>query len=128
MAEKPDDYMEKCPYCHDFLLPIQRKDHFCNAPLLDVKEIPVIFSYITTEENGDKVVIARGYDGILYRLVRCDNPLNRRNVTGSGTVGEVPVPTVALCETDPPTGFCNKPLLGSNMKAGTMRSEKPKAL
>lgn len=60
-----------------FLLHNQKKDHFCNAPLIDVKEIPVIFSYDTIEDSGDKVTIARGYDGVLYQLIRCKNPLSK---------------------------------------------------
>jgi len=67
--------MEQCPYCKKYLLASQIEQHVCNAPLLDVKEIPVLFSCQTTNDNGEKVIIARGYDGVLYRLVKCRNPI-----------------------------------------------------
>lgn len=70
-----DDYMEQCPYCKKFLLANQIKQHNCNSILTEVKEIPVMFSYETTDGHGKRVTIARGYDGVLYRLVRCKNPL-----------------------------------------------------
>jgi len=74
--EETKDYMEKCPWCHKYVLQSQTDKHICDAPFLDVKEIPVLFSYITTDRKGNKVTIARGYDGILYRLVKCKNPLS----------------------------------------------------
>jgi hypothetical protein len=88
----PNDYMERCPYCKQYLLASQIKQHVCNAPLIDVREIPVLFSYETSDINGERVIIARGYDGVLYRLVKTKNPLNRRKVTDSGTDEDVPVP------------------------------------
>lgn len=72
---KPNDYAEKCPWCHQFVLPSQFEQHVCDAPLIDVREIPVLFSYITTDRKGNTVTIAIGYDGVLYRLVKCKNPL-----------------------------------------------------
>jgi hypothetical protein len=89
---KTDDYMEKCPYCNQYYLPIQKKDHFCDAPLIDVKEIPVIFSYDVSEDNGDKVTVARGYDGILYRLIRCKNPLIDESLQRKRTDKDFTVP------------------------------------
>jgi hypothetical protein len=73
---KPHDYMEKCPYCGKYLLAKQVRTHVCDSPFADVREIPVMFFYETTRDDGDKLVIARGFDGVLYRLVKCHNPLS----------------------------------------------------
>jgi len=73
---KPHDYMEKCPYCGKYLLAKQVRTHVCDLPFADVREIPVVFFYETMSDKGDKLVMARGYDGILYRLVKCKNPLS----------------------------------------------------
>ena len=67
--------MEQCPYCKKYLLANQKSEHVCDTPLRTVTEIPVVFSYETKTEDGNSVVIAMGFDGILYRLVRCRNPL-----------------------------------------------------
>lgn len=77
------DYMEQCPYCKKYLLASQIKQHICNTPLLDVKEIPVLFSYETSNDDGEKVIMARGFDGVLYRLVSCKNPLKLHSSDGS---------------------------------------------
>jgi hypothetical protein len=70
------DYMERCPYCKKYLLASQIRSHICDASLLGVKEIPVVFFCETTDQKGNKLVLARGYDGFLYRLVKCLNPLS----------------------------------------------------
>jgi hypothetical protein len=39
--------------------------------LVSVKQIPVVFFYTLKKEKGEEeIVIAKGYDGILYRLVK----------------------------------------------------------
>ena len=93
---QPNDYMEKCPWCHQFVLSSQIEQHICDAPLIDVKEIPVLFSYITTDRKGNKVTIARGYDGVLYRLVKSKNPLSDDWKHLLDSDGEVTVPIPAL--------------------------------
>jgi len=70
------DYMERCPYCKKYLLAQQVRKHVCDASLLGVKEIPVVFFCETTDQKGSKLVLARGYDGFLYRLVKRHNPLS----------------------------------------------------
>ena len=74
------DYMEQCPYCKRYLLANQINEHVCDAPLKKVTEIPVVFSYETKTQNGNSVVIAMGFDGILYRLTTCKNPLADENL------------------------------------------------
>jgi hypothetical protein len=103
----PHDYMERCPFCREYLLYNQIKNHVCKTPLITVKEIPVVFSYNTTDDNGYKVTIARGFDGILYRLLRCKNPIADEKKHLFRTDGDVTEPSTSLfkgegsrCESD----------------------------
>ena len=82
-----DDYLERCPYCKRFMTPEQAKDHICNSPLIDVKEIAIIYHFETCDKNGDTLIIARGLDGVLYKLHQCKNLVRgtdviRRKFTG----------------------------------------------
>ena len=79
----PNDYMERCPYCKKYLLANQIEQHVCDAPLQDVREIPILFDYETSNGDGERIIVARGYDGVLYRLVKTKNPFSRRKVTDS---------------------------------------------
>ena len=96
LEHKPTDYMERCPYCKKYLLETQVANHKCEVPLRTVQEIPVVFSYETTSQKGLSVVIALGFDGILYRLVTCKNPLADDWKQGDGTDDKVPVPVQAI--------------------------------
>lgn len=67
--------MEQCPYCKKYLRANQINEHVCDKPLKTVVEIPVIFSYETKTQKGNSVVVAMGFDGVLYRLTTYKNPL-----------------------------------------------------
>lgn len=71
------DYIEQCPYCHKYLTYAQAKVHQCLSRIENIKEIPVLYCYELSDDNGAKTVIAHGFDGILYRLVECKNPISR---------------------------------------------------
>ena len=53
----------------------QMKDHKCEAKIVEIKEIPVLYCYELEGDNNRKTVIAHGFDGVLYRLVECDNSI-----------------------------------------------------
>jgi len=74
LDNKPSDFLERCPFCKEYLLSWQVKEHKCNQPIRTVKEIPVIFSY-ETSKMGHSIIIAMGFDGVLYRLVTTKNRL-----------------------------------------------------
>jgi hypothetical protein len=78
---KEHDYIEKCPFCGKFMTFEQVKQHKCEAQITQIKEIPVLYCYQLTDDNGKKTVIAHGFNGILYRLIECENPSSRRKVT-----------------------------------------------
>jgi hypothetical protein len=57
-----------CFRCKKQYIAEESKDH--ENCIFGVKEIPIYYSF-TTEDNGKKIIIARGVDGLLYRLVKC---------------------------------------------------------
>jgi hypothetical protein len=73
--DKPHDYMEQCPYCKKYLLARQVKNHKCDTLLTDVTEIPVLYFYESTTESGNRLIIAHGFNGVLYHLIESKNPL-----------------------------------------------------
>jgi hypothetical protein len=78
------DYIERCPFCQKFMTAKQVKTHQCDAhPFSSVKEIPVLYYYEVPEGN-EKVIIAHGYDGIMYRLIECKNPLAHKSSSDDG--------------------------------------------
>ena len=66
-----DGLLERCPCCKRFLTSKQARVHVCYSPLIDVKEIDVIYFFETQNKNNEKTIISRGYDGVLYRLRQC---------------------------------------------------------
>jgi len=65
---KRHDYIEKCPYCGKYMTAEQAESHVCASPFNDVKEIPILYLSKVEKQNGDTIFLARGRDGILYRL------------------------------------------------------------
>jgi hypothetical protein len=85
MSKQPfHDYMEKCQYCGKYMTAEQVESHKCDFPFKDVKEIPIMYHSEVQNEKGETIIIARGFDGILYRLRLCKNPI-RRNFTDDDT-------------------------------------------
>ncbi|MFZ0515236.1 MAG: hypothetical protein WAM14_26805 [Candidatus Nitrosopolaris sp.] len=57
-----------CSGCKKQYIAEESKDH--ENCLIGVREIPISYCF-TSEDNGKRIIIARGLDGILYRLVKC---------------------------------------------------------
>ena len=62
------DFVEKCPRCGKYMTAEQAEHHICTSPLIDVKEIAIMYHYEACDKNGNTLIVARGYDGVLYRL------------------------------------------------------------
>lgn len=75
------DYIEKCPYCGKFMTAEQVEHHICNSPLIDIKEVPILYYFMQHKENGDTVISARGLDGVLYKLRQSQTSFIRRRFT-----------------------------------------------
>jgi len=84
MKKGSHDYMEKCPYCGQYLTAEQAKSHVCDVRLRGITQIPIMYLSEIKEENGDVMFLAGGYDGILYRLCKTKHPMKsiRRKFTG----------------------------------------------
>jgi len=89
------DYIEKCPRCGAFLTAEQAKDHKCSIPLKGVKEIPILFHYECKKDNGDVIIMARGLNGILYRLVESKKSI-RRNFTDDESDEDLTEPNIDI--------------------------------
>jgi hypothetical protein len=87
--------MEQCPYCKKYLLATQVIEHKCDTSLRTVKEIPVVFFYETLTQKGTSLVVAMGFDGVLYRLVKCKYPLTDEKKQPFRTDEDVPEPFIA---------------------------------
>lgn len=74
------DDLERCPYCKRFMTAEQAKHHVCNSPLIDVKEVDILYHYMSHNEDGDTLIVARGLDGVLYKLRQCKD-IDRRIFT-----------------------------------------------
>lgn len=73
----PHDYIEKCPYCGRFMTYAQIQHHVCNSRLINVEEIRVLYYFLTKEQNGDTLIMARGINGTLYRLRQTNKTLDQ---------------------------------------------------
>ncbi len=58
----------KCERCQKSLIDEEYSSHVCTPNLRGIKEIEVDYYYEHTSKNGDKVIMAKGLDGFLYRL------------------------------------------------------------
>ena len=73
-----DGLLDRCPYCKRFMTPEQVENHICDSPLVNVKEIDVIYYF----EKDENTIIARGLDAILYKLCKLNSSkTTRRNLT-----------------------------------------------
>ena len=100
MKKGSHDYMEKCPYCDQYMTSEQAESHVCDVPLRGIAQIPIMYLAEVKKENGDVTFHARGYDGILYRLCKTKHPMKsiRRLFTGDESDADFtePVSTLAL--------------------------------
>ena len=56
----------RCPNCRIELIAEEKKDHRCYGV---VKEIPISYS-CTLWKEGRNIIICKGLDGVLYKLVQ----------------------------------------------------------
>jgi hypothetical protein len=90
IMSKPEkhDFIERCPYCQKFMTTQQLKKHKCEGTEFSgMKEIPVRHIYGLTEDEG-KVIIAHGYDGIMYSLFETTIPFSGSSYDGSYHEGQ----------------------------------------
>ncbi len=59
----------KCNRCGEFISSELSDSHTCTIPLKDVKEIFIDYFFETKTANKDTIIIAKGLDGTLYRLI-----------------------------------------------------------
>lgn len=59
----------KCNRCGEFISSEFGDTHICTIPLKDIKEIFIDYFYETKTAKKDTIIIAKGLDGILYRLI-----------------------------------------------------------
>jgi hypothetical protein len=59
----------KCQYCGGIFSAEFFDSHICIPTLKGTAEIPVKYYYESKPLNKEPVIIAKGHDGILYRLV-----------------------------------------------------------
>ena len=61
-----------CERCKKQFIEEEFENHFCSPRSTQVQEIGIDYIFKgETNENGDLVHIAKGLNGILYRLVEC---------------------------------------------------------
>ena len=71
----------KCERCNKQFIDEEFSDHLCTPETIKAQEIGI--DYILApelNENGDKVHIAKGLNGILYRLVECPHNPTHTNL------------------------------------------------
>jgi hypothetical protein len=60
----------RCSKCNKELIAEETESHESKCHLITVKEIPVLFFFTQKNGDGKDIIIAKGHDGILYRLVK----------------------------------------------------------
>jgi len=86
---------KRCPYCGEDVKSYMDTNHVCYPRFSGFKEIEIMYWFNEKEEDGVEVVLARGWDGILYRLRRVKNP-SRRNFTGGESDSNLTEPSITL--------------------------------
>src|SRR5579883_2999581 len=77
-----------CPRCNLEIIAEEYRDHKCKDHIKGVKTLPISFYYDGGyDENGDKILMIKGEDGILYRGIQCKHQIphnlsGNRNLTG----------------------------------------------
>lgn len=60
----------KCRKCHAFLTGAELESHECDGeiPLMSMKDIPIEHYTICDSKKEETIILAWGWDGIVYRL------------------------------------------------------------
>ena len=78
-----------CLRCQRTYVSEEYDHHICSPNLINVKEIMVDYYSETKNEYGDQLILAKGLDGVLYRLVHCKHiPLHEIEPSNRDLTGE----------------------------------------
>ena len=71
--------IQKCSRCKKTLIEEEFSIHVCTPTIIERKDILIDYCIeVKNNENGDRVFLAKGLDGILYRLIKCvHNPVHQ---------------------------------------------------
>ena len=61
----------KCRRCRKTFIIEEYDNHVCTPILTDVKEIMIDYYFKARSNNNDIVIMVKGLDGTLYRMVEC---------------------------------------------------------
>ena len=89
-----------CPRCKLSLIIDEYRSHACKKAFTGVKTIPMQYFFEKTiDENFDELIMAKGEDGILYHLIKCEHSIphnlpkqptgNRNKTTDNETEPEI---------------------------------------
>lgn len=59
----------KCNRCGSFVSAEFIDNHVCKVPINDVKKIKINYYFETKSNYKEDMIIAKGFDGVLYRLI-----------------------------------------------------------
>ena len=81
------DNLTKCLRCGKNFINEELESHVCNPRFTGVIQIGVVYWFEgKTNQDGDKVIMAKGFDGKLYQLVHCThNPPHQPKVNTNNT-------------------------------------------
>jgi hypothetical protein len=66
--------LSKCHRCRKNFINEELNSHVCNPYFTGIEEIGITYWFEgKTNKDGDKVIIAKGFDGKLYYLVQCSH-------------------------------------------------------
>ena len=73
--------MPHCERCRKQFIDEEFSSHHCDPLTIKLQEIGIHQMYgSTTDKNNDKVYIAKGLNGIMYRLVECSHNPTHTNL------------------------------------------------
>ena len=63
-----------CQRCNRIFIEEEFNDHTCTPLITNIQEIAIDYIFEgETNQNGDKIHIVKGLNGILYHLVKCSH-------------------------------------------------------
>lgn len=64
----------KCPRCDKTFINEELDSHVCNPRFTGIIQIGIVYWFEgQTNKDGDKIIMAKGFDGKLYQLVHCEH-------------------------------------------------------
>jgi hypothetical protein len=65
----PEDNLLKCNICGTYLSIEDVDLHKCDIPFKGVKSIPIAFFFKKEIDSTNVIIVAKGLDGVLYKLI-----------------------------------------------------------